>query len=367
MFRGFLAVCNLLIVGALLLSAYSAYINPNSIWQFSFAGLLFPPLALLNMLFVCWWIFRKPWFSLLSITALLLCHQQLKVTFAANFPNKEEAEHTIKVMSWNVKNFDLYNWTGNVKTRKEMLDLIRQEAPQVLCLQEFYSDQGVIMNNVRYLRDTLGYTYFHFEPTIELDRIHCNKPIHQQWGEATFSKFPIVKANRVDFKNSRSNDCIYTDLKIGSDTLRVYNMHLQSIHLDEKDYNAIQKMEASQVPDWIPLKRIARKMKFSYCTRASQAEQVAKVIRKYKGKQVVCGDLNDVPVSYTYNTIVGSKNLQDAFVAKGWGIGRTFVSLYSYFRIDYILASSNLQIQQYHSSARQLSDHFPAIASFSLE
>lgn len=366
MFSGLLAFLNFIAIGVLLLSAYSAYINPNSIWLFSFAGLLFPVLVLVNLIFVLWWLFHRPFFSLLSIAALLLCYPQLKVTFALNLPEDFKTENSIKVMSWNVKNFDLYNWTGNVETRAEMLELIKAESPDILCLQEFYTDQGMLMNNVRYLQDTLGFTYYYFKPTVEITRKYKRGKIEQQWGEATFSKFPIVNVKHVDFKNSRSNDCIYADVKVKDDTVRVFNMHLQSIHLDDKDYVSIQKMETNKLPEWLPMKRIIRKMRFSYKTRASQAEQVAKIVRKYSGKQIVCGDLNDVPVSYTYNTISGSNNLQDAFIEQGWGIGRTFVSLYSYFRIDYILATQQLQVVQYHSSSKQLSDHFPAIATIKL-
>lgn len=367
MFSGVLAFLNFIAIGALLLSAYSAYINPNSLWLFSFIGLLFPVLVLVNLIFIVWWLFHKPILTLFSIAALLLCYRQLNVTFTLNIPVKENVKNGLKVMSWNVKNFDLYNWTGNVETRLKMMELIKMESPDILCLQEFYTDQGVLMNNVRYLKDTLGFSHYYFKPTVEITRKHKRGKIVQQWGEAIFSKFPIVNAQHVDFKNSRSNDCIYADVKVNEDTVRIFNMHLQSIHLDDNDYLFIQKMETSKLPEWLPMKRIIRKMRFSYKTRASQAEQVAKIVRKYKGKQIVCGDLNDVPVSYTYNTILGSNNLNDAFIEKGWGIGRTFVSFYSYFRIDYILTDQSLKVLSYHSSSKQLSDHFPAIATIKLK
>ena len=43
----------------------------------------------------------------------------------------------MKVMSYNVRLFDLYNWSHNTATRNEILDLIRVEDPDILCLQEF--------------------------------------------------------------------------------------------------------------------------------------------------------------------------------------------------------------------------------------
>jgi endonuclease/exonuclease/phosphatase family metal-dependent hydrolase len=365
MIRGFLAGFNLLAAGMLLLSAYSSFINPNSIWQFSFIGLLFPIWAIINLLFAMLWLIKKRWFFLLSFVSLMVCHKQLAVSFAWNFTKNSSAK-PIKIMTWNVKNFDLYNWSGNIETRRKMMNFIQNESPDILCMQEFYSDQGVIMNNVKFLQDTLGFRYMHFEPTIELHRVHCHQPIHQQWGEATFSKFPIAQSKRVDFKNSRSNDCIYSDVVIDNDTLRVFNMHLQSIHLDEADYQALQNMETNQLPDWLPLKRIVRKMKYSYKIRSSQVEQVAKVIRRYNGKQIICADLNDVPVSYGYRTITGAKNLKDAFIEKGWGIGRTFIAPYSIFRIDYILVSSSIKVLNTIKANLKLSDHYPVVTEIEL-
>jgi endonuclease/exonuclease/phosphatase family metal-dependent hydrolase len=319
----------------------------------------------LNVFFLFFWLIRKRWLFIVSLAALLVCRKQFADTFAWDFTRRTSGK-SVKIMTWNVKNFDLYNWSSNKETRQKMMNFISDESPDILCMQEFYSDQGVIMNNVKYLQDTLGFRYIHFEPTIELHRVHCHQPIHQQWGEATFSKFPIAARKRVDFKNSRSNDCIYSDVVIDDDTLRVFNMHLQSIHLDEEDYQTLQKMESNQLPEWLPLKRIFRKMKYSYAIRASQVEQVSKVIRRYHGKQVVCADLNDVPVSYSYRTIIGSKNLKDAFIEKGWGIGRTFVATYSIFRIDYILVSSSIKVLNTLKANLKLSDHYPVITEIEL-
>lgn len=367
MFRGLVAILNFIAVVALLFSAYSSYINPNSIWQFSFAGLIFPVLAIVNLFFILWWMMQKRWFALLSIVAVLLCYKQVRASFAFNFSQNKKAEKSVKVMSWNVKNFDLYNWTGNAETRNKMLLLIQKEAPDILCMQEFYTNNSATMNNIRYFKDSLAYLYFHFEPSVKITKKQKGIELEQQWGEATFSKFPIQNKGRIAFQNTLANDCIYTDILLSGEVLRILNMHLQSIRLDEKDYDAIQQMEATQTPDWMPLKRIAKKMKYSYKNRASQVEQVAKTVRKYSGKQIVCADLNDVPVSYTYRTLLGANQLKDAFTERGLGIGPTFVSAYSFFRIDYILASHEISVLDYHSPKEQLSDHYPVIANIQIK
>lgn len=364
MLKGFFATLNFIAVVLMFFSAAAVYINPNSVWQFSFAGFLFMPLMIANAAFVVLWLLARKWLALLPVLALLLCYKPVLRSFGFNF--KKQQEKGVKVLVWNVRNFDLYNWSKNLETRAEVMDLIKDENADILCLQEFYTDSGTLMNNIKYLVDTLGYTYWHFEPTVEVNRWHHRKKIEQKWGEATFSKFPIVNRSRVDFTNSRSNDCIYTDVLVNGDTLRVYNMHLQSIHLDGHDYSALQQMEQQQEPNWKNIRKIARKMKNGSRSRASQAEQVARSIRKFKGKQIVCGDFNDVPISYTYNKLANANNMQDAFVAKGFGFGKTFINPYLYLRIDNVLASQEIRINSWRTNPKVLSDHYAVSVSFDL-
>jgi len=362
MLKGFFAILNLIANALMLLSASAAYINPNSVWQFSFAGILFMPLMITNLAFVILWLIARKWLVLLPVAALLICYKSVLLTFGLNFGTQQEKG--VKILVWNVRNFDLYNWSKNLETRAEVMQLIEAEDADILCLQEFYTDSGTLMNNIKYLADTLGYSFYHFEPTVEVNRYHNRKKIEQKWGEATFSKFPIVNRSRVDFTNSQSNDCIYTDILVSGDTLRVYNMHLQSIHLDNNDYSAIQEMEEKQEPDWKNIRKIVSKMKNGSRSRASQAEQVARSIRKFKGKQIVCGDFNDVPVSYTYNKLANANDMQDAFVAKGFAFGKTFINPYLYLRIDNVLASKNIHINSWRTNQKVLSDHYAVCVSF---
>jgi endonuclease/exonuclease/phosphatase (EEP) superfamily protein YafD len=85
-------------------------------------------------------------------------------------------------------------------------------------------------------------------------------------------------------------------------------------------------------------------------------------MQNFEGSKIVCGDFNDVPVSYTYHTVIG--DLQDAFVEKGFGFSTTFSNKLSFFRIDYALLDPNLQINSYRVVHKELSDHYPVIITF---
>ena len=81
-------------------------------------------------------------------------------------------------------------------------------------------------------------------------------------------------------------------------------------------------------------------------------------------KVIICGDFNDVPNSYAYNTI--GKGLKNAYAEKGSGIGRTFASISPTLRIDNIFVDKKLQVEQFARIKKKLSDHFPIIADVTL-
>ena len=80
---------------------------------------------------------------------------------------------------------------------------------------------------------------------------------------------------------------------------------------------------------------------------------------------VFCGDLNDVPNSYTYFTVRGG--MQDAFLKKGFGIGRTFSAVSPTLRIDYIFTDQHFSIRQFNRVAKRYSDHYMLVSDIALK
>jgi len=370
MVRKFFYFLNVLALVVLLLSCMAAYINPNIFWQLSFIGFAFPVVLLVNVFFLVLWLIKKSKFAFLPLIAIMLSWKFIHASFAYNFT--QQTESGLKLMTWNVKNFDLYNWSHNQETRINMMQLIASENPDVICLQEYYSNNQ-FFHNTEYIRDTLGYKYFYFPPAVENIRqpkgkvqttLWKNGPLVQQWGVATFSKYPITDTGTIRFNNTNSNRCIYTNVKVSNQQVRIYNVHFQSIHLGYNDYAAIDSMEETQQTNWTSVKNILRKMKLAYNRRSLQANAVNQSMDNYKGAELLCGDFNDVPVSYTYQTV--KQNLQDAFVEKGSGFGATFVNRFSIFRIDYVLPDKNIKVNSCKTIRKPLSDHYPVCVSLGL-
>ena len=217
MLRKVLVVINLLLIFGMLLGWLSTRVSPESLWPLAFAGLGFPFLVLFNFLFLIAWFFlhrRNMWIPLAAILILFPLHWK---TCTISIPSS--TKDSIKVMSWNVKNFDLYNWSNNMQAREEMFDLILEEDPDILCLQEFYNETIDRYDNLEQIRERLGYEHWYFTPSLKYDEISF-------FGIITFSKFPIVDTGRIEFSNATQNLATWVDLDVEGEKLRVYNMHL---------------------------------------------------------------------------------------------------------------------------------------------
>ena len=342
----------------LLLACLSCYISPSAVWFLSFLGLGFPYVILSVVVFAFLWALWRRKMFWVNMVALVLSAPMIRTVVALHgVPNKE---HGVKLMTYNVKNFDLYNWTGNKETRMKIMQLIAKENPDVICFQEFYTDD-VDFFNTEYLRDSLGYTYHFVSATYDkwYKRNTDKKPHHLQWGLAIFSKYEITDTGVVDFGKTMGNKCIYADLKIKSKPLRLYNTHLQSIHLGYDDYDTIEELSENQNTNWYRVKNILRKMKRASAKRATQAQAVASAMQQYEGNKMICGDFNDAPVSFSYHTIC--HDMQDAFIEKGRGFGKSFANKFGWFRIDYVLAAPTIKINSYRSISVELSDHYPVV------
>jgi endonuclease/exonuclease/phosphatase family metal-dependent hydrolase len=75
--------------------------------------------------------------------------------------------------------------------------------------------------------------------------------------------------------------------------------------------------------------------------------------------------MNAVPSSFVYHQM--RKGLNDAFLEKGWGFGRTYDSLSPTLRIDVLFTSPSIKTIQYHSPRLHLSDHLPIITDINLQ
>lgn len=339
---------------ALLTANFAPLVNPGKLWPMAFLGLAQPALMLVNFVFLIYWAVRRKRQILYTLIALLvsMIHFNKQFQVALTSPDPAPAS-AFKMMTWNVKLFDLYNWSGNRETRARMFSLIRAEDPALLCLQEFYSEDTGPFRNMDTLRALLNYGYASEAYTITLRKT-------DHWGVATLSRYPIVNEGKIVFNNRSNNICLYTDIVIGTDTIRVYNMHLQSVNFGYADIRFVQTMlsEEEAENEVENSRNILRRMKRAYTRRAGQANAIAEHMESCPYPMIVCGDFNDTPVSYTYRIL--ADHLHDAFRESGSGFGKTFVNPLPLPRIDYILHSRELGSWEFNTIETEgMSDHYP--------
>jgi endonuclease/exonuclease/phosphatase family metal-dependent hydrolase len=340
--------------------AYVApYVSPESNWWLAFFGLAYPLLVLLNLFFVVVWAFFNWRWAFLSLGMVLagfyMIRSHLQYSTRHTFTEKEIP---VSVMSYNVKNFGMYNYTKDWKytfdKRDQIMGYLHQENADIICFQEFVNDLKGEFKTLDTLVKLLETRNVHTEYTYTAAGII-------QFGIATFTRYPIAGKGRIDFENSSNNLCIFTDIVVNNDTVRVYNAHFESIHLSQDDYKYANNVVSTSGPDSHEKasRRIVSRLKAAFIDRASQAEKVAKHVQTSPYPVILCTDLNDTPASYAYHQL--SKELEDAFIEAGSGFGSTYAGIFPSFRIDFIFHSSGLESYNFETEELEYSDHHPII------
>ena len=352
---------NYLFIGALLLSYLSVYISPEKIWLLAFFGLAYPFLLISNLIFAVFWIYKKKRIFILSLLTILLGWNYLSTYIQIPLKkNKREiypSEQRFNVLSFNVRLFDLYEWNETENTPEEIFKFINDKDFDLICFQEFFTQNKGDLTKRKILKKLTEEYNTHIDYTIE------NK--NYNYGIATFSKYPIVNRGVINFSNS-SNSCIYTDVLIKEDTIRIFNNHLQSIRFNKNNYSFITNTNALKDDERLKeIKDISFRLRDAFIKRAKQAKIISQHIQNSPYPVVVCGDFNDVPVSYTYKKM--KKNLDDSFMESGKGIGTTYMGKFPSFRIDFILHSKNIKCLDFEIHDVRLSDHYPVSSEFTLE
>jgi len=332
---------NLIVATALAIASISVFISPEKFWPVSVFGMAYPYLLVINIMFVVIWIIFKPKYSLLSVIVILagfnLIGNYLQIS------GRTTEEKGVKIISYNVKYFEGNSEFPHKENADHILNFLRQSNADIICLQE-------VRLNKRQIFDITN---------SNLPQISHMQLAHTSYsgGQLTLTKYPILYMGELRFRNT-GNMIIYTDMIINTDTVRVYNCHLQSYGLLPNEINSIDSISLEVKPQTkAKIKGLGLKFKDSIIKRAKQAAALREHIEKSPYPVIVCGDFNDTPVSFTYHTVKG--DLKDSFTESGSGTANTYNGKLPSFRIDYILHSSKFSSYNFKVSNLNHSDHYP--------
>ncbi len=353
--KKFIVGANCIVIALFLLACLIPFVNPAKWWFIGFLGLIVPHLFMLLVFFLIFWLIVKPKFALLSFIVLLIGWKQLSVLFAVHFTDDftiPKTENTIRIVNWNIRSFlGLSNdKEKQKKNREQIAESIDNLQPDVICLQEFNHSNA--LDNLSLFTKTYPYYFFSKDFTRSKD--------HYESGSIIFSRFPFIDSGKIKYPGNNAESLIYIDVLHKTDTIRIFTTHLQSFKFKKADYEGIDQIASADEKGVAASAGIIQKMKRAFVKRGIQAKIVREVTNQSNHPSVICGDFNDVPNSFTYLHI--KNNRQDVFLQKGFGIGRTYNSLTSTLRIDYILPDNNFLVKQFDMIDEDLSDHNMLVA-----
>lgn len=320
---------------------FLAYVLPFLAPKFfpflSVLTLVLPLFLIVNGLFFIYWILQLKRQMILSGIVLVLGITFVNKFYKFSTTEQLREEKDFVVMSYNVRLFNLFQWIERESVKDEMKAFIDEQNPDILCIQEYSETANVDL------------------------RVYKHKFIFMQGnkiktGQAIFSKFPIIDQGNIEFPES-DNLIVYADIRKGSDTIRVYNMHLQSIKISPDVSEMQEHVETiDQQKSQMVFKRIGQ----AFTKQQLQAEILMKHKKECKFPMIICGDMNNSAFSYVYRSIKG--NLNDCFEEAGKGFGETYNFKYYPARIDYIFADKSMKVKSFQNFPQfKNSDHYPIV------
>jgi endonuclease/exonuclease/phosphatase family metal-dependent hydrolase len=357
--RRILFIIYLFTVLPLIICFLSPLISPATFWPLAFFGLMFPALIVIQIVFLVIFLILRSKALIIPVVMILLGWNSITATF--QFPIRSgsavTSRNSVKVMTYNVRLFDIAHYWSTSKNQSEgVFSYVNDLKPDVLCFQEFaVQDPGKFsLDFIKSQLSILPYSAVEYNFTNQT----------RKHGLAIFSRFPIIATGHEHFADTK-NMMLFCDLLIGSDTIRVYNNHLESIHFDRDEFQWIDTTANKTRIPRDKITEIVDRMKGAYMKRATQADQVRKNIDNSPYEVIVCGDFNDTPVSYATHTI--GKNLYDSFRSGGKWLGITFPNIKAPLRIDYILHSKEMVSSSYRIGKVKFSDHRPVSCNIALK
>jgi endonuclease/exonuclease/phosphatase family metal-dependent hydrolase len=374
----------------LMLSGLVPTISPESNSWLPLLGLAFPVLFVLMVLSFIYWLVQGKWRSLFALSCLLLNLGQASLYFQWNDLHAEKATvknttnsdkggddspldkemldmnaKLLKVITYNSQLFGLYQNESSVDivnteympAMDSFLRVIKAQNADVVCLQEVYAKAGGLKALARFLKAEGGFDY---SQTYTLSE-------RRPYGMIVLSKYRIKRWKPLSLGEKTGNMAMWVDIEIPSEyeflrnaRIRIYNLHLQSFRFAKKDYEVMQKQTEQREIDMEGSKGIITRLRLGYQRRAQQVGVVKRSILDCDFPKIICGDFNDIPVSYSYRQL--SAGMRDAFVEAGRGLETTYKGSMPSFRIDYVLFDNPMRAVHYESVKEVPSDHKLVIA-----
>lgn len=328
-----------------------AFLRPDEYWWAGFYALSIPFWIGLHITWLVFWGLQKKWEKLLiSGITLLVGFRFCMAIFSISLPGFADADFTL--LSQNVRVFNSYrDLHKDYKEAKESIRWAVANNADIKCFQEYYHyaghKLGYFSTNDSLKRNGEYYAYVaSTRPDIK----------NQTFGLAIFSRFPILKKGKIDIGTRSGNAAIYADVKVNDKVVRVINVHLQSLKINEE-------AAVNHYTEESTIKHLVGNLKYGFQRRTFQIHALEQAVKTSPFPVIICGDFNDTPYSYAYQTL--RNRMQNAFEAEGNGFGISFNGKIPFLRIDHQFYTSELEAISFETDrSADFSDHFPTIGEY---
>lgn len=355
-----LAVLPITLIAAALLfvSGQAPALSPTYSTLIALIGMAFPVWFIVNLLLLVYWAVQFKLRLIIPLFALIFNAQGAQLYVQWNSSSSDSAVQPIKVISYNA---NLFGANRNTSDIDSIIQIISEQHADLVLFQEAFNPNGSLKKLMKQIGQKINLPYS------ECYKLHPDR----NYGMCILSKYPIKNWDKVYFSQPTGNMAMYADIKIPDSkepeserTIRIFNIHLQSIRFNKTDYKAIEEVNNDKTFDKNTTEGIINRLRIAYGKRAPQVDALKEVIRSCKLPKMVIGDFNDVPVSYTYYEL--SEDLNDAFTSRGSGLETTYKGPFPSFRIDYQLYSKPIKCLKYESIKKVPSDHKMIVGTYEI-
>jgi len=317
---------------------YGGEVNPAGNTARALMVFALPLLIIGNVVLLIYWLIMRRWhWMLMPLITLLCCIPYIGTLYQfGSLDENAEKQDGLKIASYNVA---LFGRETSGFMAQDILSEMKKQKVDVLCMQEYSDHSGDKVNSESYKE------YFKYMVMGQNDMV-------------IYSRYPIARSKNIPFEMT-NNSAMWAEIKYKGQTIRVYNAHLETTGINTTLRRAA-KVEAAtgvEIENNAVLNAIYGNYTIGMMARAGQANVLAMDMRESEAPIIVCGDFNDVPYSYVYNTMKG--NLVDGFKECGSGFMYTYRGGKKMVRIDYIFHDERFKGLSFYKKELTLSDHFP--------
>src|SRR5688572_18447194 len=269
--RFVLVLCNIFAALLFLAGAFVQYFNPTQWWFMRLITLSLPYILLILIFFLIVWIFSRSLWVFLSIITIAIAWEKVENIIPFNFTSTftvQKKPGNIRIMSWNVEQFDILQHKTHPEVKEQMLQLINQFQPDIACFQEMVGgDDDKAINYLGDIKRRLKFKsyYYSYDIRLDFDGDH-------HFGILIFSKFPMLKRQTISVYPYDYNSIFqYVDLLANDDTIRVFNIHLQSLKFSRSNFQYLDNPDFKSDSGLQKSKNIISKLKRGFLKRGLQA------------------------------------------------------------------------------------------------